>query len=147
MIQIDTLPQGAALARPIEGDDGNSKLGQWQKKVIELLDERIVSAGEDERAPFCALCLESEAWQISAGIRNCDALVTRDTFHSESPVSREVVVEPVAHVASGQIELRAVIVRGSVQPALLGFCLFGDLKPNRVPGIIVFDARRAPSRR
>ena len=73
-------------------------------------------------------------------IRDCDALVTGDTSHAEGPIACEVVVEAVAHVASGQIELCPVIIRSGIQPALLGFCFFGDLKPNRVPGIIVLDA-------
>src|SRR6185312_6651018 len=137
MIQIDSLPQGTALAGPVEGDNSHSELGEWKKEVIELLDERIVSAGEEERGAFFALRLEPEARQMSAGIRNLDALVTGDIFHSESPVSGEVVVEPVSHVARRQIELRTVIVRGGVQVPLLGLCFFGDLKPDRVPGIII----------
>ncbi len=142
MVQVDSLPQGAALAGPVEGDDGNAKLGQWEQEVVELLDERIVSAGEEERAAFFALCLKSETRQMSARIRNGDALVAGDALHSESPVAREVVVEAVAHVAGGQIELRAVIVGGGVQVALLGFRLLGDLEPSRVPGIVVLDTRR-----
>src|SRR5262249_28429549 len=130
------------LARPVEGDDSNSKISQWQKEIVELLDERIVSAGEEERGAFFAFGLESEARQMSAGIRNLDALVTGDVFHSESPVAGEVVVEPIAYVAGRQIELRAVIVRSGVQVPLLGFRLFGDLKPSRVPRIIVLDTRR-----
>src|SRR5207248_191304 len=39
MIHVDSLPQGTALARPVEGDDGNSKLGQRKKEIVELLDE------------------------------------------------------------------------------------------------------------
>src|ERR1700691_658713 len=141
VIHIDSLPQRSALARPVEGDDGNSKLSQRKKEVIELLDERIVSAGEDEGAALFALCLDSEARQMSAGIRNFDALVASNIFHSESPVSRKVVIEPVTHVAGRQIELRAMVVRGGVQVTLLGFRLFGDLKPDRVPGIIILDTR------
>src|SRR5262245_50048732 len=101
MVHVDPLAQGAALAGSVKSDDGNSKFGQRKKKVIELLDERIVAAREEERAAFFAFCLEPEAGQMTAGIRNCDALITSDTFHSERPVSREVVVKPVAHVAGG----------------------------------------------
>src|SRR5262245_49321553 len=101
MVHVDSLPQSAALAGPVESDDGHSKFGQRQKEVVELLDEGIVSAREEHRTAFRAFCLESEARQMTAGIRNCDALVTGGPLHSESPVSREIVVEPVSHVASG----------------------------------------------
>src|SRR5262249_21402864 len=123
VVHIDSLPQGAALARSVKGDDGNSKLGEWEQEVLKLVDERMESAGEEECTALFAFGLESEAGQMPSGIRNGDALVTSDTFHSESPISREVIVEPVAHVAGGQIELRAVIVGGGVQIPLLGFGL------------------------
>src|SRR5262245_65758680 len=115
MVHVDSLPQSAALAGPVERDDGHSKFGQRQKKVIELLDERIVSAREKERTAFLAFCLESEARQLTAGIRDCDALVTGHPFHSQSRVSREIVAEPVSHVATGQIERSAVRVACGVQ--------------------------------
>src|SRR5262249_17075931 len=95
-----------------------------------------------ERAAFLAFRLQPEARQMSSGIGNCDALVTGHTSHSESPVSREVVVETVAHVAGRQVEFGAVVVGGSIQVTLLDFRLFGDLKPDRVPGIVILDARR-----
>ena len=142
VVQIDSLPQGAALSGPVEGDDRYAKLGQRKKEVVELLDEQIVSAGEDERTAFLALCLKSEARQMSARIWNCDPLVTRDTFHSKSPVSREVVIEPVAHVAGGQIELRAVIVRSSIELSLFGLRPLGEPEPGRVPGVVILDPRR-----
>ena len=41
---------------------------------------------------------------MSAGIRNFDALVTSDALHAKIPVSREIIVEAIAHVTCGQIE-------------------------------------------
>jgi hypothetical protein len=141
IIQIDALSQGAALTWPVEGDDSDPELGQREKEVVELLDERIVSASENERAAFFAFRLKSEARQVSARIGNGDALVTGDTSHSERPVSGEVVIEPIAHVAGRQIELCAVVVRGGIQPAFFGLSFFRNLEPDRVPGIVVLDAR------
>src|SRR5262245_50837295 len=141
MIHIDSLPQRATLARPVEGDHRNSEFGEWEQEIIELLHERVVSASEYEGAALFTFRLKPEAWQSSAGIRDCDALITGDTSHSEGPIAGEVVVEAVAHVTSGQIELSAVIVGGGVQPALLGLRFFGNLKPDRVPGSVVLDPR------
>jgi len=66
VIQVDPLPKRATLAGPVEGDDGDSKIGQRQQEVIELLDERVVAAGEDERAALLTFCLQSEARQLRA---------------------------------------------------------------------------------
>src|SRR5689334_13409900 len=142
MIEINALPQCAALAGPVEGDDGNAEIGQWQKEVVELLNERVVSAGEDERAALLAFGLQPETGQMSARIRNCDALVAGDTSHAERPIPRKVVVKSVAHIAGRQIELGAVIIGGGVEMSLLALRLLGNLKPHRVPGIVVLDTRR-----
>src|ERR1700761_6979860 len=61
VIEEDSLSEGAALARPVECNDGDAEVGHRQQEVVELLDERIVSAGEDERAALLALCLQPEA--------------------------------------------------------------------------------------
>ena len=139
MIQIDALPQGTALSRAVKGNHGDAEFGQRQQKGIELLDERVVPAREDEHTALLTLCPKSEPRQFSAGIWNRDGLVTSDTFHSKSPRSREVIVESVAHFAGRQIELRAVVVGGGVQPPLLGFRAFGKSQPSCMPAIVVFD--------
>src|SRR5207247_105897 len=139
MIQIDALPQGTALSRAVKGNHGDAELGQRQQKGIELLDERVVSPREDEHAALLTPGLKSEPRQRSAWIWNRDVLVTGDTLHSSSPRSRKVIVESVAHVASRQIELRAVVVGGGVQPPLLGLRAFGKSQPGCMPAIVVFD--------
>ncbi|HEX4991516.1 MAG TPA: hypothetical protein VFW91_22270, partial [Candidatus Binatia bacterium] len=65
-----------------------------------------------------------------------------DTLHSKSPIAREVIVEAVADFAGGKIELRAVVVRGGIDPPLFCFCALGESQPDSVPAFVIFDLRR-----
>ena len=86
--------------------------------------------------------LKSEARKMAGCIWNRDAFVVDDTFHAKCPISREVVIKSVTHVAGGEIKLRHMIVRGRIQPSFLGFRLFGEPEPGRVPALVVLDLGR-----
>jgi hypothetical protein len=130
------------LAGPVEPDDGYSDLGQRKKEVVKFFHKRIVSAGEDERAPFLPFGLQPKTREMSARVRNLDVLVSGDPFHSERPRPRKVIVEGVANIPGGQIKLGAVIVGRCVQPPLLRLGSLREPKPRRVPAVVILDRRR-----
>jgi hypothetical protein len=63
---------------------------------------------------------------VSAWVGNLNPFVPRDALYSESPVAREVVVKSVADLTGGKIKLRAVVVRGGIEPPLFGFGALGE---------------------
>ena len=142
VLEVDPLTQSAALPGSVESDDCEAQLGQRQQECVELFDERIVAAVEHERASLLALRLYSKSRQVSARIRNLDAFVPGDPLHSKRPVTREVVVESVADIAGGKIELRTVVVRGGIKPPLFGFRALCESHPDSVPAFVVLDLWR-----
>ena len=50
VFEVDSLPQRSALTWAIESDHGKAEIGQRQQERVELFNERIVAAVEDERA-------------------------------------------------------------------------------------------------
>ena len=86
MLEVDALPQRAALSRAVEADHGEAEIGQRQQKRVELLDERIVAAMEDEGAELLPLRLQAKARQVPARIGNRDALVPSTPFMPSAQV-------------------------------------------------------------
>ena len=66
-LEEDALPQRAALSRPVEADHGEAEFGERQQEGVELLDEGIVAAVEDEGADLLALRLQAEAGKCPPG--------------------------------------------------------------------------------
>ena len=92
MLEVDALPERSPLAWAVEADDGETQLGQREEERVELLDEGIVAAVKDEGAALLSLPRQAESRQMSAWVRNLDALVSGDTLHAERPVAGEIVV-------------------------------------------------------
>src|SRR5262245_18374972 len=97
---------------------------------------------EDEGASLLHLRLQAKSRQVAARIRHGKAFISGGALHRARPVAGEIVVQAVTGVSRRKLGLGAVVIRGGIGPPLFSFRLFGDLKPNFVPGIVVLDVGR-----
>src|SRR3954451_9645817 len=79
---------------------------------------------------------------MSAGIGDFEPLIPCHAPHAAREVPREVVVEAVPKLASGQVKLSLMIVGCGIEPTLLTFRTLSQLKPDGVPALEVLNPRR-----
>src|SRR5215831_18783696 len=70
MREKDALAERAPLARPVEAENGPAVIRRWLQKGVELFDERVVTAVENERGQFLAFSRQTKSRQMPTGIGN-----------------------------------------------------------------------------
>jgi hypothetical protein len=139
VLEEDALAESAALAGAVEGNDGVAEVGEGLEEGVELFDEGVIAAVEDEGADLSAFGGETEAGEVAAGVGDFDGLVAGDALDGEGVGANEVVVVTVAEVARGEEELDLMVVGSGVGPALFGLGAFGGVEEGGGPGVDVFN--------
>ena len=118
MGQEHALAKRTALAWTVEGDDREAHLGQRLEEGVELLNERVVAAVKEEGGNLPACCGQAESGKMAARVWDFDSLVALHALHGARMRAGEIIVVAVSKISGGQKELRLMVIRRGIRPAL-----------------------------